>query len=403
MKALLSGRVSPIIAGRLAVLLIVMFVLAGYVFGPQEDSAWKMACIYACFALLITVQLYFRFSGSRHVIDAQMAAEAAAATLLFALLIASEPQAVLLYLPVVYRCGRSMPFIRGMLALLAVFGLACLAGAVARIPLDESIMLLNPSWVLAYVPGWMLRSEEEKFARTQKLLEHIRRQQADLEEAHTELIQYALEAEEHAALRERGRMAGEIHDTVGHSLTSIIRGLDACRELLRRNPDEAEHYLLAMRSSAKEGLDDIRHALRSMQDNEQRFLKGDWDSMLERLAHRVMQTAGVKVSVDAPISVPEAKRFAVYQGIKEAITNAIRHGQATAITIRQYEVDGRIYVEIANNGFLPQRPVEAGVGLKHMGSRMRSAGGFMDYGKAEGAFRIVLGWPKTAEGEEETG
>ncbi|MCM3268500.1 sensor histidine kinase [Paenibacillus elgii] len=345
------------------------------------------------------LQFLYSRDGTPRRVMAEIAAESVLVAGLTVMYADRVPQVVLLFLPVILRCGRNLPSNVGLPALAAVACLMVFGHRLAGYGFEASVRALDPGWFIVYAIGWMIRSQTEEHRMTQTLLNQIKRQQAALEEAHTELIQYALEAEESAVLRERTRLAGEIHDTVGHTLTTVIRGLDACGELVRTSPDEAERHLLSLRGAAKDGLEEIRRAVRSMQEIEEWFAARDWQGLLERFAASVKMTSGVKIGIVQPSDVPPSKRYAVYQCIKEAVTNAIRHGKASDITILQRESGGFAQLMIMNNGSMASEPIEPGIGLSGMERRMRSVGGSVTFDSADDSFRVILSWP--ADGQPE--
>jgi signal transduction histidine kinase len=158
-----------------------------------------------------------------------------------------------------------------------------------------------------------------------------------------------------------------------------------------------------MRGMAKEGLEDIRRSVRSMQDTENWFENREWDTVLNRFAGQVRMTSGINIGFINKIDVPLTKRYSVYQCMKEAVTNAIRHGDATDIIILQREHDGTVYIDISNNGKIPADSIVKGVGLTNLINRMQSVGGHVTFGVIDETFRVTLFWAVEEEKEVEEG
>lgn len=401
MKSQVCDKNIIVYAGKITTLLINTYIIISYLF--CTTLSFKAMWIFMLFGILGVLQIGFHKDVFTPRSLLLISMEAILIVVLYVLVVIQVPQVVLLFLPLIFWCGRILPLKYSLVALTALFFLALIAGHVANVPRDISFVVLNPSLLLAYFPGWIIRQERNNSIQMQKMLERIHKQQSELEKAHIELIKYTMDAEEHAVIKERSRMAGEIHDTIGHSLTSIIRGLDACRELIHNKPDEANSFLLAIRSIAKEGLEDIRRSVRSGQDMEKWFLDKDWHSILERFAHQVTQGTGISLRILTPIEIPINTRYAAFQCMKEAVTNAIRHGHATDISFIQRDTPSQFIVEITNNGLVPQLPLTHGVGLCQMSTRMQNTGGKVEYTVNNNTFQIALSWPKDVRREVSTG
>ena len=95
---------------------------------------------------------------------------------------------------------------------------------------------------------------------------------AELERANEQLLEYASMSEKVAETRERNRLAREIHDTIGHVLTGIAAGLDACTALIDVSPDKTKQQLAAISNVAREGIKDVRRSVSELRpDSLERF------------------------------------------------------------------------------------------------------------------------------------
>ena len=86
----------------------------------------------------------------------------------------------------------------------------------------------------------------------------------ELKEANEKLEEYANESARMAETRERNRLAREIHDTLGHSLTGIITGIEACIMLMDVAPEATKEQLKAIAEVARTGIDDVRHSVKAL-------------------------------------------------------------------------------------------------------------------------------------------
>ena len=200
--------------------------------------------------------------------------------------------------------------------------------------------------------------------------ERIQSLNEQLESANEQLRIYAAEAERTAEMRERNRLAREIHDTLGHTLTGLAAGMDACMVLIEVAPQKAREQLEKLRDVAKHGLKDVRRSVKKLRPDDLERLP-----LREALTHMVKEYAGT-TSMEVELSIegwPEAIRQdveeVIYRIVQEGLTNANRHGHATkaAVTFRLDE--GKLKIKIVDNGQGCQETVP-GFGLRHMRERL---------------------------------
>ena len=108
-----------------------------------------------------------------------------------------------------------------------------------------------------------------RFQRERMFLE-LQQSHHELEEAHRQLEQAAEHERELAVLRERGRLARDMHDTLGHSLALMTVKLEAAQRLRAVNPDRADHEVAATQAIARDALAELRTAIADLRDARQR-------------------------------------------------------------------------------------------------------------------------------------
>ncbi|MGX8687298.1 MAG: sensor histidine kinase, partial [bacterium] len=94
--------------------------------------------------------------------------------------------------------------------------------------------------------------------------ERIMRLNEELTVANIKLEEYSRKSAEMAQMQERNRLAREIHDTIGHALTGIVTGLEACFVLLETRPDLAGKQIKAIQNVARKGMKDVRSSVRAL-------------------------------------------------------------------------------------------------------------------------------------------
>lgn len=167
---------------------------------------------------------------------------------------------------------------------------------------------------------------------TRALLDEARAR-ADLDEAHRRLREYAAQIETMATIAERNRLAREIHDNVGHYLTSITIQLAAAHALLEKNPVQAGSAIEKAQGLTREGLGQIRGSVAAL-----RTLPTEKRSLLEALADLVRETqnAGIAATLRLLGTLPQLSsqvKFTLYRIAQEGLTNVRKHAQAGHIEL----------------------------------------------------------------------
>jgi signal transduction histidine kinase len=158
--------------------------------------------------------------------------------------------------------------------------------------------------------------------------------QEQLTQANTRLREYALRVEELATLQERNRIARDIHDSLGHSLTVFNIHTEAARRLLHTNLPEAEALLVELKHLGAQALEEVRESVTMLRaDPLQGKLLYDAIASLVREFDR---TTGIQPTfsyeIPAPLSVE--LNFTLYRLVQESLTNIRKHAaSAVALSI----------------------------------------------------------------------
>lgn len=201
----------------------------------------------------------------------------------------------------------------------------------------------------------------------------------ELKKANTKLEEYANESARMAETRERNRLAREIHDTLGHSLTGIITGIEACIMLMDIAPDATKEQLRAIADVARTGINDVRHSVKALHADALESM--DIEEALQKLIDSTTRSTGVEILLNITTDLSHFNQDegdVIYRVVQESITNAIRHGKATRIDISISRVDGDLHILITDNGAGCDN-VEQGFGLHHMKERLDMLGGSLEY------------------------
>jgi signal transduction histidine kinase len=212
-----------------------------------------------------------------------------------------------------------------------------------------------------------------------------------------------------AALEERQRIARDVHDELGHSLTIVMLQLTAARHLLRRDPDKADAALDDAERVGRDSLNQVRRTvgvLRAGEGESERERVGPsptLDDLYALLADYRSAGISVHAQIDGPIAAVDATRsVAGYRIVQEAMTNVSKYSPAseTCVTIEVDAVGGACRIVVASHGGQGRSHGSTlSFGLVGMRERARSVGGTLDAGPVEDGWRVSAELPPLREGE----
>jgi two-component system sensor histidine kinase DesK len=189
-----------------------------------------------------------------------------------------------------------------------------------------------------------------------------RQKRADvkLRMAHQEIKQLA-------AVAERERIARDLHDVLGHTLSVIVLKAELAGRLIERDPQRAAQEIADVEKTARTALSEVREAIGGYRSQ---GLPAEME-----LARNTLQAAGVTLSCESPLpQLNAAEETVLCLAVREAVTNIVRHAQATHCRMRfTASDDGYHSLLIADDGAHPK--LQEGNGLRGMRERIQSVGG----------------------------
>jgi signal transduction histidine kinase len=227
-------------------------------------------------------------------------------------------------------------------------------------------------------------SENEKII---SLNTRLNKSNEELKQANVQLEMYMNESVENARTKERNRLAREIHDTLGHTLTGIMAGIEACIAIIDISPEVAKQQLSSIEDVAREGMTDVRRSVKALRPDALERL--DLKQAIEQVIDEMRTTARIDIDYECSTKLSgfnEDEEEVIYRIIQECITNSIRHGKATQITIRIDREYKLLKIYIHDNG-IGCADIKKGFGLHHMKERLEMLGGTLDY-NGEGGFTV---------------
>ncbi|MDP9820238.1 two-component system sensor histidine kinase DesK [Nocardioides massiliensis] len=188
-------------------------------------------------------------------------------------------------------------------------------------------------------------------------------------------------AEEANLVAERERVARDVHDVLGHSLTVVTTKAELAERLIDLDPDRAKAELAQIQSLSREALTEIRATVAGL-----RVARLGDELEAARVA---LASAGIDADVpDDPSVVDPRRRLVLAWVLREAVTNVVRHSGATRCTVEL--LGDRLVVTDDGRG---RGPAPVGHGLRGIEERVRAAGGTLSVTDvSSGGTRLEVCW-----------
>lgn len=296
--------------------------------------------------------------------------------LVIAVLALSEGRGFLIAMPLV---STAVLFLRLSTALALVAALiASFAAIVARqysvaVSLQSCVGFTSAA-AFVVVFSRLMRRERTARAEVERLL-------GDLRRANEQLAEYVTQVEELATTKERNRIAREVHDGLGHTLTVATVQLEAARTEVGDATVGAR--LERVQQILREGLGELRRSvsmLRVSPSSPQAFAK----AIAELVEGSSESGPPVRlVTEGAPRPLPGAVGFTLYRAAQEALTNARRHASARAVTVHLVYTKEKVVLRVEDDGE-GAGTLTLGNGLAGLRERVALVGGSVAIDTARG-------------------
>ena len=192
--------------------------------------------------------------------------------------------------------------------------------------------------------------------------------------------------EEMTAVEERNRIARDIHDSLGHALVALNIQMEAAIELWRDQPEKAYKFLVEAKQQGSEALQAVRSSVSEMRSDP---LGGQLlEEAIASLAHEFYRTTGVQPNCQVHLVKPPSSQVktVVYRIVQEALTNILKHANATAVTIRLQPTDTGLSLDLEDNGKgFHSDANRSGYGLQGMQERVAALGGHLTIASTPGS------------------
>lgn len=207
---------------------------------------------------------------------------------------------------------------------------------------------------------------------------------SELKNANEKLKEYASTVEEVAVLRERNRLARDVHDTLGQTLSILVTLLQVSLLNCKNDISETEENLNNALKITKQGLREVRRSVSGLVS--EKLEKNDLFEALEKLAND-FECLGMKVELSVnklDESLDTEHKEVIYRICQEALTNAVKHGKAKNVSIMIKFMDNCIKLYIFDDGIgCGEKSIGKGFGLRGMKQRIEKLNGEIKYGSGD--------------------
>lgn len=189
------------------------------------------------------------------------------------------------------------------------------------------------------------------------------------------------EIEHLATVAERERIARDLHDVLGHTLSMIVLKSELAAKLAGRDPERAAAEIRDVESAARRTLQEVREAIRGYRPTLE-------DEV--RRAGAMLRAAGITATYEFEhVALTQAAEETLALALREAVTNVVRHSGADSCRIRMVAEANSVRLDVIDDG--RGTPTPEGVGLRGMRDRVQAGGGTLERLAGKGThLRVTL-------------
>ena len=228
------------------------------------------------------------------------------------------------------------------------------------------------------------------------LRDEITEKQLQLENANRDLLERQDYEVHLATLNERNRIAGELHDSIGHVLTSSLLQTGAL--IATCKDDSARESLIVLQKSLSAGMDDVRSSIHNLHDDSFDL----YDEVRKKISEFLFCPVTLRYQINT--QPPKKTLYAFLSTLKEGLANITHHSNATEVSVSMLEHPALYQLIIRDNGSDPSKKSDEsviidpasfsdGMGLQGIKKRVDALGGNVVIRKNPG-FEIFVSIPK---------
>ena len=240
--------------------------------------------------------------------------------------------------------------------------------------------------ILLCVLGICMSLRTRKLEATEQSLIQIRDSSIELSLALQEKNKHLMEKQDYeiylATLKERNRIAREIHDNVGHMLSRSILQIGALSTIHKEEPLHTQ--LSEVNETLNHAMNSIRESVHDLHDD-----SIDLKQAITEAAAPLQNACQVHMDYDMSSDIPRNVKYCLIATVKEAVSNILRHSNADSVSILLREHPGFYQLCVEDNGSVAAKSLDGGIGLENMRERVEALGGTLRI-RTEQGFQIFI-------------
>nr|WP_276498531.1 histidine kinase [Agromyces luteolus] len=205
----------------------------------------------------------------------------------------------------------------------------------------------------------------------------------------------AREAALRAVAEERARIARELHDILGHSVSVMVVQAGAAAEVVDVDAAAARRALEAIRTTGTDALAEVRRVVELLREDDHDALSPQ--PGIARIPELIEQARGsglvVDFRADDTSDLSAGRQLAVYRVVQESLTNVRRHARAASASVAIERSADRVDVTVTDDGAAAGADRAAGHGLLGMRERVTLYGGTLEAGPGPSGWRVHASLP----------
>jgi signal transduction histidine kinase len=264
--------------------------------------------------------------------------------------------------------------------------------------IEEGFLNLGVIIIFSILLNYISRLYNTK-KEAQRLYDKLRVSEENLIEANNRLEEYLSSIEELTIVKERNRISREIHDSVGHALSTAMIQLSAMEVIASKEGSVLKETIINLRSFINDSFKDVKRAVKELKSDEYDNYRGI--IRIQDLCKNFEKMSGIKVD---PIvckgnwTLSTKQSTHLYRIAQEVLSNSLRHGKGTKIKVIMNFTENDFVISFKDNGIGTDTVKESGFGLKNIRERAEEIEGIVDISSEIGnGFFVKIVVPRERE------
>lgn len=264
--------------------------------------------------------------------------------------------------------------------------------------IEEGFLNLGIIIIFSILLNYISRLYNTK-KEAQRLYDKLRVSEENLIEANNRLEEYLSSIEELTIVKERNRISREIHDSVGHALSTAMIQLSAMEVIASKEGSVLKETIIGLRSFINDSFKDVKRAVKELKSDEYDNYRGI--IRIQDLCKNFEKMSGIQV--DAIVckgnwTLSTKQSTHLYRIAQEVLSNSLRHGKGTKMKVIMNFTENDFVISFKDNGIGTNTVKESGFGLKNIRERAEEIEGIVDISSEIGnGFFVKIVVPRERE------